>query len=168
MKLIDILNAKNISYEEKDGAITIGGSLDLEGTQITELPDYLNVGGSLYLRGTQITELPDNLNVGGSLDLRGTQITELPDNFMCEELYLTAKNISNVTSKEKCGSYDREIYCVWTKGDFYIAAGCFFGTQKAFEDAVDRKYTDESAAKYKADAQDCVNSLTEILGKKAA
>ena len=32
-------------------------------------------GGSLDLEGTQITALPDNLTVGGSLDLRGTQIT---------------------------------------------------------------------------------------------
>ncbi|WP_353124112.1 hypothetical protein, partial [Dysgonomonas capnocytophagoides] len=40
------------------------------------LPDNLTVGGSLYLEGTQITSLPDNLTVGGSLDLRGTQITD--------------------------------------------------------------------------------------------
>ena len=51
------------------------GSLDLEGTQITSLPDGLTVGGSLYLRGTQITSLPDGLTVGGSLYLEGTQIT---------------------------------------------------------------------------------------------
>ena len=31
------------------------GSLDLQGTQITALPDGLTVGGSLYLQGTQIT-----------------------------------------------------------------------------------------------------------------
>ena len=54
--------------------LTVGGSLDLEGTQIQSLPDNLTVGGSLYLRGTQIQSLPDNLTVGGSLDLRGTQI----------------------------------------------------------------------------------------------
>ena len=32
-------------------------------------------GGSLDLEGTQITALPDNLTVGSYLDLRGTQIT---------------------------------------------------------------------------------------------
>lgn len=41
--------------------------------QITE--DNLTVGGSLDLRGTNITSLPDNLTVGGSLDLEGTSIT---------------------------------------------------------------------------------------------
>ena len=60
--------------------LTVGGWLDLNGTQITSLPDNLTVGGSLYLSGTQITSLPDNLTVGGWLDLRGTQITSLPDN----------------------------------------------------------------------------------------
>ena len=60
--------------------LSVGGYLDLEGTQITQLPDNLSVGGGLYLVGTQITHLPDNLSVGGSLDLRDTQITQLPDN----------------------------------------------------------------------------------------
>ena len=36
--------------------LTVGGSLDLEGTQITSLPDNLTVGSHLYLRGTQITD----------------------------------------------------------------------------------------------------------------
>ena len=60
--------------------ITVRGSLDLSGTQITKLPDNLTVRGGLDLRGTQIKELPDNLTVGGFLDLRGTQITKLPKN----------------------------------------------------------------------------------------
>jgi hypothetical protein len=45
------------------------GSLDLENTQITELPDNLTVGGDLDLSDTPITELPDNLTVGRSLYL---------------------------------------------------------------------------------------------------
>jgi len=60
--------------------LTVGGSIDLQGTQIMSLPDNLTVGGPLYLRDTQITSLPDNLTVGGSLYLQGTQITSLPDN----------------------------------------------------------------------------------------
>lgn len=62
-----------------DGLI-VGGDLDIRGTQITSLPDNLTVGGYLDLEGTRITSLPDNLTVGGSLNLRGTQITSLPDN----------------------------------------------------------------------------------------
>jgi hypothetical protein len=38
-------------------------------------------GGSLYLQGTQITSLPSGLKVGGYLDLRGTQITKIPKRF---------------------------------------------------------------------------------------
>ena len=57
-----------------------GGSLDLRGTAIRQLPDNLTVGGSLYLRDTAIQQLPDNLTVGGYLDLRDTAIQQLPDN----------------------------------------------------------------------------------------
>jgi len=52
----------------------LSGSLDLEGTGITSLPDNLSVGGYLDLEDTKITSLPDNLSVGGSLYLRGTGI----------------------------------------------------------------------------------------------
>ena len=44
-----------INFEEKDGAITVGGGLDLSNTGITSLPDNLTVGGWLDLRGTKIT-----------------------------------------------------------------------------------------------------------------
>jgi hypothetical protein len=47
-----------LAYHLPDG-LTVGGSLDLEGTGITSLPDGLTVGGSLYLDGTGITSLPD-------------------------------------------------------------------------------------------------------------
>ena len=60
--------------------IKVGGSLNLENTQITSLPANLSVGEYLDLRNTQITSLPDNLSVGGSLDLENTKITFLPDN----------------------------------------------------------------------------------------
>ncbi|MBQ2703158.1 MAG: hypothetical protein IJF63_04785, partial [Alistipes sp.] len=59
--------------------LTVGGYLDLRGTQITSLPEGLTVGDYLDLRGTQITSLPEGLTVGGYLDLRGTQITSLPE-----------------------------------------------------------------------------------------
>ena len=55
-----------------------GGSLNLQGTQITALPEGLKVGGSLDLQGTQITALPEELEVGGSLYLRGMQIKKIP------------------------------------------------------------------------------------------
>ena len=63
-ELKHFLDKRRIDYTvAADGALHVGGYLDLEGTQITALPDGLHVGGSLYLRGTQITALPDNLSV---------------------------------------------------------------------------------------------------------
>ena len=50
--------------------------LDLNGTQITTLPEGLTVGGWLDLNGTGITSLPEGLTVGGWLFLRGTGITD--------------------------------------------------------------------------------------------
>jgi len=74
------LKNNNINYTKDGNNLTVGGSLNLQGTNITSLPDNLTVGGWLDLRGTNITSLPDNLTVGGSLDLQGTNITSLPDN----------------------------------------------------------------------------------------
>ena len=63
-ELEKFLKKNNIAYENKNGKITVGGSLYLRGTNISSLPDNLTVGGSLDLRGTNISSLPDNLTVG--------------------------------------------------------------------------------------------------------
>ena len=55
MKLKEYLIKAGINFEEKDGAITVGGGLYLSGTGITSLPDNLTVGGGLDLSGTGIT-----------------------------------------------------------------------------------------------------------------
>ena len=64
--------------------LSVGGYLDLSGTNITSLPEGLSVGGYLDLRGTNITSLPEGLSVGGYLDLRGTNITSLPESAKIE------------------------------------------------------------------------------------
>ena len=56
-----------VKLEEKEGRFYYTGSLDFEGTEITSLPDNLTVGGSLFLEGTGITntnkvELKSNKN----------------------------------------------------------------------------------------------------------
>ena len=51
----------------ENGKVTVGESLDLSNTNITELPDNLTVGGWLDLSNTNITELPDNLIVNDSV-----------------------------------------------------------------------------------------------------
>jgi len=77
---------------DKDFNINVEEWLDLEGTNITSLPDNLSVGGWLDLDGTDITSLPNDLSVGWSLDLRGTNITSLPDNLSVGENIWLSKN----------------------------------------------------------------------------
>ena len=61
------------------------GSLNLQDTPITSLPDNLKyVGGNLSLSNTPIKSLPDNLEVEGDLYLDSTSITSLPDNLEVE------------------------------------------------------------------------------------
>ena len=167
MKLLDFLQQRNIPHEVAGNKVLVNGFLDLEGTQITELPEGLNVGGSLYLRGTQITELPEGLNVGDFLDLEGTQITELPEVFTCESLYLTPENFREIESKSNCGIRSRTIFVLLNKGEFYVAAGCFFDTFTKFCEAVNSKYSGDSAKKYIADAQECVDRLVANLASAA-
>ena len=76
MDFKDYLEQTNIKYEVTGDNLTVGGSLDLRGTNISSLPDNLTVGGDLYLRGTNISSLTDNLTVGGFLDLEGTNINK--------------------------------------------------------------------------------------------
>jgi len=97
MDFIKYLTEQKISFTQLPDNLSVGGSLDLDGTGITQLPDNLSVGGSLDLRGTGITQLPDNLSVGGSLYLRGTGITQLPDNLSVGgSLYLRGTGITQL------------------------------------------------------------------------
>jgi hypothetical protein len=89
-----------------DTSYEYGGSLYLEGTAITSLPDNLTVGGYLYLEGTAITSLPDNLTVGGYLYLTGTAITSLPDNLTVGGyLYLEGTAITSLPDNLTVGGY---------------------------------------------------------------
>ena len=108
--------------------LTVGGYLDLSGTQITALPDNLTVGGSLDLRGTQITALPDNLTVGGSLYLSGTKIED---------------------AVYGCGVHERTIrkYNHPQKG-WVVSLGCFIGTEEECHVAIRNKYSGKNADEY--------------------
>ena len=91
---------------EKDGKPYYGGSLYLEGTGITSLPEGLTVGGSLDLRGTGITSLPEGLTVGGYLDLEGTGITSLPEGLTVGgSLYLEGTGITSLPEGLTVGGY---------------------------------------------------------------
>ena len=81
------------TLEVRDGKPYYGGSLYLQGTPITSLPDNLTVGDILYLQGTPITSLPDNLTVGGWLYLRGTPITDISKvNLNAPDIYTWRNN----------------------------------------------------------------------------
>ena len=110
---------------------------------------HISVGGGLVLRGcTGLTSLPDNLSVGGGLDLEG-----------CE-------HFENVAFKKKCGRQNRTIFAAWVNGEVSIGAGCFLGSIDKFYNAVDESYSGEAAAKYKADADECVRSLVKKLNRE--
>jgi len=116
------------------------GSLDLQGTQITALPEGLTVGGWLYLQGTQITALPEGLTVGGSLYLQDTQITALPEGLTVGgSLDLQGTQITGC--QYRCGKENRTIiaYTHPSKGRV-VSLGCFVGTEEEAEFAVREKY----------------------------
>ncbi len=162
--LIKHLIKNDITHDFENGKISVHGNLYLEDVDgVDVLPDNLSVGGSLDLSGTGITTLPDNLSVGGYLDLSGTGITTLPDSFKCQSLYLDPQRISNVAYRENCGNSSRTIFAVWTGENFFIAAGCFFGSLDKFEDAVDNRYSGDAAEGYKRAGRECVAELTEKL-----
>ncbi|MDD5293736.1 MAG: hypothetical protein PHW40_05440, partial [Candidatus Izemoplasmatales bacterium] len=93
--------------------LTVGGSLDLSGTNITSLPNGLTVGGSLDLSNTKITSLPDNLTVDGLLDLNNTTITSLPDNLTVDgSLYLRNTKITSLPDNLTVGG---SLYLRYTK-----------------------------------------------------
>ena len=116
---------KIANYEidvNQDGTLNYNGSLDLEGTGITALPDNLTVGGSLYISGTGITSLPDNLTVGGSLYISGTGITSLPDNLIVGgSLYLAGTGITNT---KKINRILPKIL-FWKNGKYVLIDGIF-------------------------------------------
>ena len=81
------------------------GDLNLRGAQITELPsDLKRVGGTLWLNRSKITKLPDDLQVDGSLILDGTAITELPRGLrVSRTLRLSSTKITKLPDNLKLG-----------------------------------------------------------------
>ena len=98
------LKKNSIPFEEKEGRITVFGSLDLSFTNITSLPENLTVGGSLDLSGTNITSLPESLTVGGDLFFDNTDISQKE-----------AKNVKRPT----------ESLFSWQNGKYRIFDGIF-------------------------------------------
>ena len=51
-------------------------NLDINNTEITELPSGLNVKGSLDISNTKIAKLPSDLKIGGNLYARNTPLSK--------------------------------------------------------------------------------------------
>jgi hypothetical protein len=64
-RFFDELDIDREDYTIDDNfGIYFKGNLDLDNSQIRELPSGLEVGGNLFLRGSKIEELPPDLKVG--------------------------------------------------------------------------------------------------------
>jgi hypothetical protein len=91
------------------------GSLDLDSTQLTDLPNNLTVDGVLYIGYTKISELPIGLKIKGlnalysklkslpdnytfsrNVDIEGCPITELPDNLTVNKLDIRSTGINDI------------------------------------------------------------------------
>jgi len=72
------LNIPDNRYKITETGVIFNGYLDLEGTNITELPEGLSFDNSLDLIDTSLVKLPEDLSVKCNLYLNGTSITELP------------------------------------------------------------------------------------------
>ncbi|MDO6804223.1 hypothetical protein Q4595_17380, partial [Wenyingzhuangia sp. 1_MG-2023] len=154
------LHMRDTGITELPDNLSVGGSLYLSDTGITELPDNLSVGGGLYLSDTGVTKLPDNLSVGGDLYLLGTDITKLPDSLSVggSLIFDFEKQLTSISAYRKnCGIYCRTIYAVIIGEKIKCHAGCFSGDFSVFCDRVNDKYSGESADKYIADMQWCVD-----------
>jgi hypothetical protein len=96
-------------YEIRDDlSVYVKGYLDLEGSQVTQLPDDLNIIGSLNLMGSQVTQLPEDLSVEYDVWLSDSRIVSLPKGLSIgEDLLLKG---SRVTQLPKDLSIGGDIY----------------------------------------------------------
>jgi hypothetical protein len=59
--------------------LTIDRDLDLKGSTIKSLPEYLNIKDDLDLSHTKITSLPKGLKVGENLYIKNSPLTKYSD-----------------------------------------------------------------------------------------
>lgn len=83
------VNMRFLNGEAKDGETVSGTNnrLDLAFSSLRQLPNNLTVKGTLDLTGCQISQLPVGLTVaGGVLKIAGTNISQLPTDLKIEEM----------------------------------------------------------------------------------
>lgn len=74
----------------------VWGELNLNGSDIEELPDNLAVDGNLRLKGAAIAKLPNGLRVGRELDIKGTDIAALPDDLSVGSIRIEDTDVTSL------------------------------------------------------------------------
>jgi hypothetical protein len=82
-------NPKNLKLEGTDlHDLWFDGTLNLEGSNISSLPNGMTIGGDLILKGIkEFSKLPDNLTVHADLDASDTNISEIPKNLKVDNVF---------------------------------------------------------------------------------
>jgi hypothetical protein len=95
------LDGANITKLPND--LYVDGMLDLDDCeQLTKLPNKLYVVGNLSLSDTNIEELPTKLYVGNYLNISYTNITELPNNlYVGDDLYIYSTPLAKKYTDEE-------------------------------------------------------------------
>ncbi len=119
------------------------GSLDLQGCDLSGVTLPTTISGSLDLRGCDLSGVTLPTTIGGSLYLRGC--------------------IGSDKIVIDCGSESRTImaYNHPYKG-VVVSLGCFVGTFEECEDAIEREYPIQAAAKYIAKVKEAFDKYTSI------
>ena len=127
--------------------------------EITTLPDNLTVGGSLNLNGTPITSLPDNLKVGGDLHSLPNKIKNrehykrLQNGDYVEGNYLFADRIlTHVKHAKKIGEYT--FYIGKIPGKNVLFDGKYYAHCKALREGIRniefKRASDRGAEQYRS------------------
>ena len=151
------------------------GNLDLTGYRdLQTLPDNLTVGGGLDLSGTQIASLPDNLTVGGGLYLSGTQIDEserrkvktIRNGDYVAGKYLFVDNIlTQIKGKKTVGQYT--VYVGKIKGQNVVSDGVNYAhcdkLRDGIADLLFKAASDRGADQYKNLSLDTELTVAEAV-----
>lgn len=100
LKDITSMNIKKPLYSN-DYLVDVDGDVNLQGSEVKELPENLIVKGDLDLMVCEnIEHLPKGLRVGGSLYLQHSSIKTLPDDLIVGEV-LNLHNCRNIKELPK-------------------------------------------------------------------
>lgn len=86
--------------------LKVSGDLDLDGTDITSLPDDLEVEGTLRISDTKVAVLPKGLSVGRHLIMSRANITSLPEGLVIAgDLFLNETPITDLPADISVGGH---------------------------------------------------------------